>query len=194
MKNINRVDVDLVMATFRLMDGQLYRISRNGKYWRPVVIKLNKNGRGYVRYDGTRIIISRLLFILSHTRDIENGYLIDHIDNNPWNNSIDNLQELTCRDNRSKEVVYNPRRYDNRVVFKISDAENKESTFSIGTYRDDAERKAVWNTLAPLFLFRQGLKGTQVARERLLDLVDSGDIVAARAWVKAYALAHGIEI
>ena len=198
MARIKETDINVILATFRLMDGQIYRISKNGKYWKPVEVKLNKLGRGAVKMQGSRrsIVLARLLFILNHSRDIRSGYLIDHIDNNPWNNSIDNLQELNNRDNVTKEKRYNPNkgvRFE-RIKFEVNNSKGKLVSFSIGTYHDDAERKAVWNTLAPLFLFRQELKGTQVARERLLDLVDSGEIVAARAWVKAYALAHGIEI
>ena len=194
MRSIKDIDIDLVLATFRLMDGQLYRISRNGKYWKALDIKLDKLGRGRVVINGKTVIIARLLFILNHGRDIVRGMVIDHIDRNPWNNSIENLQELTPRDNVSKERVYNSNAASDVVEFKMKDSRGKQSGFYIGTYHDADEHEAAWLAMSPLFLFRQELKGKQQARERLIELVDAGDIVAARAWVKAFALAKGIEI
>ena len=194
MKSIKDIDIDLVLATFRLIDGKLHRISRGGKYWKTMDVKLDKRGRAQVRCGCNCIKLARLLFILNHARDIRNGYLIDHIDRNPWNNAIENLQELTHRDNISKEIVYIPEAKNrDRVKFGLNFG-GKPIMFNIGTYHDNSEREAVWLTMSPLFLFRQELKGAQVARDRLLELVDSGDIVAARAWVKAFALAKGIEI
>ena len=195
MKSIRDIDIDMVLATFRLIDGKLHRLSRGGKYWKPMCIKLNKRGRAGVDINGRKLVIARLLFILSHGRDIRDGYLIDHIDNNPRNNAIDNLQELTLRDNTSKELNYNSGvRIRNNVRFQIHNLDGKQIAFQIGTYHDADEYKAVWLAMSPLFLFRQELKGKQLARDRLLEFIDAGNIVAARAWVKAFALAKGIEI
>ena len=35
--------------------------------------------------------------------DLEDGLVVDHIDNNPKNNHIDNLQAITSRDNSRKD-------------------------------------------------------------------------------------------
>lgn len=40
--------------------------------------------------------------------DIPDGYVIDHIDNDPFNNSIDNLQMLTIEENLAKRYKDNP--------------------------------------------------------------------------------------
>lgn len=40
--------------------------------------------------------------------DIEDGMVIDHIDNNPYNNKIENLQKLTPEENLKKRFIDNP--------------------------------------------------------------------------------------
>lgn len=49
--------------------------------------------------------------------DIPEGMVIDHIDNNPYNNSIDNLQLLTQEDNLRKRFVDNPNANRNQAAF-----------------------------------------------------------------------------
>ena len=195
MRHIKEIDIAGVLATFTIINRKLYRKRKDGS-WKPVIIKLSNKGRGSVRFNGKPIILSRLLFIIHHGRDVEAGLLIDHIDNNPWNNSVENLQELNSRDNGSKDRVYNPLadHASDRVRFRVQDSTGKQIRFHIGCYHDDDIRETVWLSLAPLFLFRQELKGFQKPRERLLSLVDLGDIDAAKALVRAYALVNGIEI
>ena len=53
------------------------------------------------------ITLSRLLYAW-FKGDIPEGYVVDHIDNNPWNNSLDNLQLLTQEENLIKRFTDNP--------------------------------------------------------------------------------------
>lgn len=93
----------------------IYKISSLGK-----IISLKRKGvtshrllkltthRGYVSGVLSKdsvvnyFILSRLLY--SHFKgDLVEGMVIDHIDNNPKNNSLYNLQQITIRENASKD-------------------------------------------------------------------------------------------
>lgn len=52
------------------------------------------------------ITLSRLVYVW-FIEDIPDGCVVDHIDNNPENNKLDNLQLLTIKDNIDKRVVDN---------------------------------------------------------------------------------------
>ena len=197
MKSIKRVDVDIIFAMFKLIDGKLYRKKANGN-WKAVKVKLDKYGRIQIKYisDGKSraILISRLLYILHYGIDIGEGMVIDHIDNDPWNNAKDNLQELNQRDNTSKDVRYNPDIASTVVQFGVTGDDGTYKRFRLGDFADDDVRETVWLSMSPLFLFRQEMKGQQRARNRLIDLVDLGDMDAARALIRAYGVINGIEL
>ena len=186
------IDIEDVKESFSLISGVLHRKTAS-KDWYPMRIKLDKRGYCTIRFKKSHVGHTRILFMLANDRNILENMDIDHIDRNPWNNDPSNLQELSHRDNLSKEKTYNPKanKY-NAVVFSLVDLDNKPVPFHIGTFHDDDLREHVWHTIAPLFLFRQELKGNQQARERLIEMVELGDIVAAKTLVKAYALAHGV--
>ena len=46
--------------------------------------------------------------------DIEEGMVIDHIDNNPFNNRVENLQKLTPEENLKKRFEDNPNALHNQ--------------------------------------------------------------------------------
>ena len=46
--------------------------------------------------------------------EVSEGYVIDHIDNNPFNNSLDNLQAMTAEENNRKRYIDNPENYRNQ--------------------------------------------------------------------------------
>lgn len=54
------------------------------------------------------IALSRLLYVWFKGDITEPGYVVDHIDNNPFNNELDNLQLLTIQDNLAKRFKDNP--------------------------------------------------------------------------------------
>lgn len=53
------------------------------------------------------ITLSRLIYCW-FIGDIPEGMVVDHIDNNPFNNSVDNLQLLTYEQNLYKRYIDNP--------------------------------------------------------------------------------------
>ena len=64
-------------------------------------IMLYKNGKK------NHFLVSRLVWT-SFNDNIPNGYDVDHIDNNPENNRLDNLQLLTRSENLKKRFIDNP--------------------------------------------------------------------------------------
>jgi hypothetical protein len=63
----------------------------------------------YIKRKLFPIKVHRVVFESVHG-DISKGYVIDHIDNDKTNNSIDNLQMITQRENTLKSVAYRPKR------------------------------------------------------------------------------------
>lgn len=65
-----------------------------------------------------RFFIHRLVY-QAFKGEIPNGYQIDHIDNNPQNNRLDNLQLLTRSENSRKIYIDNPNYKNNGGSPKI---------------------------------------------------------------------------
>ena len=72
--------------------------------------KINFTARGYGTFS---IPLSRFLYVW-FKGDIPDGYVVDHIDNDPYNNNIDNLQILTVGDNLAKRFEDNPDAWTNQ--------------------------------------------------------------------------------
>lgn len=88
----------------------IYRVYRGDRELLPWVIT-NKGGRNkqYICYSLNRKTIpaSRLYYIW-HKGDIPPEMDIDHLDNDSFNNHLDNLQLLTHKENLYKRYVDNP--------------------------------------------------------------------------------------
>lgn len=80
----------------------------------PIVTKDGYNS--YV-YGCMNISVARIMFVW-FIRDIEYGEQIDHIDNNPLNNTLDNLQALTQKDNLKKKGISR-----NQYTWNLTDEE-----------------------------------------------------------------------
>ena len=85
--------------------------------------------------------LASLIWLIYLDREIPAGYVVDHIDNNPFNNSPDNLQLLTTRENLLKNsstaykqhIVKMEKELD-RLQNKIIEAVRKLSAAK--TYKD----------------------------------------------------------
>ena len=60
------------------------------------------------------IALSRLLYVWFKGDITEPGYQVDHIDNDPYNNELDNLQLLTIQENLAKRFQDNPEAWVNQ--------------------------------------------------------------------------------
>ncbi|MBR2493790.1 MAG: HNH endonuclease [Paludibacteraceae bacterium] len=59
-------------------------------------------------YGGHNICLSLSKFLYAWFKgEVPEGYVVDHIDNNHFNNSISNLQLLTIKDNLAKRYTDN---------------------------------------------------------------------------------------
>lgn len=59
-------------------------------------------------YGGHNVSLSLSKFLYAWFKgEVPEGYVVDHIDNNHFNNAIDNLQLLTIKDNLAKRYVDN---------------------------------------------------------------------------------------
>ena len=95
-----------------------YRINRLGKVWSDIrnkFMKMNKRKNGYLQIslvndegNRTATTIHQLLAMafLNHKPD-GHKIVVDHIDRNPLNNRIENLQLVSNRENCSKDKHYN---------------------------------------------------------------------------------------
>lgn len=84
---------------FILIDGQIYKRKNNRGYDKPQLVRgsLNKGYR-WLKVDGSTIGYHRALWILANG-DIPDRMVVDHIDRNTLNNSLDNLRLATRSQN-----------------------------------------------------------------------------------------------
>lgn len=78
---------------------------------------VTKKGYNSYTYGALNISVARIMFVW-FVRDIEYGEQIDHIDNNPLNNTLDNLQVLTQEENLKKKGISR-----NQFTWNLTDEE-----------------------------------------------------------------------
>ena len=87
-------------------------IDKSKKY--PIV---TKDGYNSYAYGCMNISVARIMFVW-FVRDIEYGEQIDHKDDNPLNNTLDNLQVLTQEENLKKKGISR-----NQYTWNLTDEE-----------------------------------------------------------------------
>ena len=94
---------------FYYENGKLYRRTpyRGGILSKPCYEKLkDRNGtphRVFIQVGGKSVTMHKVVWVM-HNSDVPNNMTIDHIDENPFNNSIENLQLLTAIENTQKSA------------------------------------------------------------------------------------------
>lgn len=95
--------------------GGDYQVSNLGrvkslKFGKERMLKLHLGDRGYFRvaisnYGKIKTVMVHKLVAMAFLKHKPNGHklVVDHIDNNPKNNCLDNLQIITQRENLSKD-------------------------------------------------------------------------------------------
>lgn len=69
--------------------------------------------------------LASLIWLLYLDREIPAGYVVDHIDNNPFNNDPDNLQLLTTRENLLKNSSADYKRHFMKMEKQLDKLQNK---------------------------------------------------------------------
>ena len=80
---------------------KIHNIVAEHKYGKTKIypkVQMSYNGKGY------SFSLSRVLYVW-FIEDIPDGYVIDHIDNDPFNNRLNNLQMLTIEENNRKRFT-----------------------------------------------------------------------------------------
>ena len=90
-------------------------------------------------YGPKRLQISRLVY-KAFKGPLVKGLVIDHIDNDPTNNHVDNLQQITIRQNLTKDKINYTSKYPG-VNIKKSIKERGSSKYWIAGIRINGKRK-----------------------------------------------------
>ena len=100
---MNKITQNQVIEIFDYKDGDLYWKVQKGRRGK-IGNKAGSLSHGYyrVKIDGKYYANHRLIYLMN------NGYIpeqIDHIDGNPGNNNIDNLQDISGQNNVRKQKI-----------------------------------------------------------------------------------------
>ena len=138
-----------------------YKVSNLGRVMHPngyearVNIKISPSGKKYPcvaipfkgRYnDSTRnLYISQYMAWAFFDKDyIEKGLVCDHIDNDPFNNTLDNLQLISQRDNIAKDSRRGKSKllgaqWNSQYGRWVSKIVHKRKAYMLGAYNTDVE-------------------------------------------------------
>ena len=99
-----QLEYELVVKHFEFRDGVLWvkeYVDRRGRVYPARPAKGTDHGDGYLRIQvgGKRFQEHRVIFILTYNRPIRERHQIDHRYGNKSDNRIENLRELTLREN-----------------------------------------------------------------------------------------------
>lgn len=76
-------------------NNKILKPYKNGKYFRITLRKNNKNKKFYIH----RLMATSFLNL-----NVDSKYQVDHIDNNSFNNNLNNLQLLSQKENIKKQM------------------------------------------------------------------------------------------
>ena len=112
MIKINPIELttEEVRTILDYRDGELWwKERRRGRQMTRPAGCFTSDGYRTIRLNGKLYPAHRLIW-LWHGKELVNDLVIDHIDNNPSNNHIENLQQISQGDNaRRSEYVKNPK-------------------------------------------------------------------------------------
>lgn len=76
--------------------------NKNRPQWKPLKQQTNSGGYKYVSVMGKQQYVHRLVFI-THVGPLLDGLVISHIDGNPSNNHVSNLEQVTQKENCARK-------------------------------------------------------------------------------------------
>ena len=111
-------------------DGRIFKgphremgyFTKGGKYKYIDLYAFDENGNHIKRpsktasygYSMSRTSFHRIVYAWFYG-EVPEGYVVDHIDNNPLNNNLDNLQLLTPRENLVKQNIIKKAKYEPHI-------------------------------------------------------------------------------
>lgn len=129
------------------------------KKYKTKLGELNENNKGYFRLPNNELL-HRAVWEEYYGQKIPDGYVIHHKDENPKNNSIDNLQLMTIEEHIKHHHIGKKVRDDSKEL--ISKSTNKTGYFRVSKkvcakckkgfvyryqyYTDDGEKMAITST------------------------------------------------
>lgn len=125
------------------------------KYTNNILCNMDRDGYIRVRVDGHEYRAHRVIWEMFNGA-IPNGYLVDHIDGDVYNNRIENLRLATRQQNNvnstgkkkrsslPKGVTMNGNRYRAKITFS-------GKTYSLGTFATAEEASLAYNKAAEDF-------------------------------------------
>ena len=186
---------DEVSKLYRLRNGLLERLY-NGSAGRGrkhiygwAVFEGTPAGRhGYIGVKIGNVWTSkhRVIACLKYARDLADGELVDHKDNDQSNNHPDNLHIVTAQVNRTKDFKYKlPKLYKGRyrATVSITKSHKRSLQIALGSYDNAAHHKAITLAVKSVFV----LRSCNPLRTQFRDLVGAGQYGYAREIVQEYA-------
>lgn len=82
----------------RVINNNTNRLLKGDQSGHYIRVELGKNNKFYLH---------RLVYSVFYNDYDFNGFIIDHIDSNPKNNCLDNLQKITQQENCLKQERFN---------------------------------------------------------------------------------------
>lgn len=115
---VNDLTYDVAFEYFKISDK-----SPSGLTWKKKISKVTVAGKqagskdvsGYYRVQlfGKKYSVHRIIWVLKYKQDIGETYVVNHIDSNPSNNSILNLERISQQENSSKKKKCSNRKQTN---------------------------------------------------------------------------------
>lgn len=102
-------------------DGRIYSLISN----KNLRFGVNKDGYCRLNITGNSYLVHQLVWVY-FKGPVPRGYEIDHIDNNKLNNSIENLQLLTPKQNNDKMALLNRGSLNKGFKAKMSEEKVRE--------------------------------------------------------------------
>lgn len=149
------IDQEILEEHFQYIDGVLrWKISLSNRVSVGDVAGRENKGYRMIRFYGKEYPAHRLIWIM-HNGDVPPGFLIDHKDSNPLNNSIDNLRLATYQQNAFNKSKNLNSSSSFKGVTRI-DTYNKwqaqiqisNKSFYIGRFESEAEAKEAYDFVA----------------------------------------------
>ena len=148
----------------------MYQVSNLGRvkslrFNKERILKQTEDSQGYLSLklscegkQKTKTVHQLVAIVfLNHTPDGHNGLIVDHVNNNPLDNRLDNLQLITNRENTSKDRKGGSSQY-------------------VGVYWDKQSKKwrayiAINGKLKNLGIFTDELEAANAYKERLNEIL-----------------------